>query len=90
MSTEIPYRGARANFASILNRVTDDQEIIVFRRPGKEPVALVAVDELERLLETAYLFRSPANARRLQTAIDRALTDSTPSTNFGVTCQTES
>jgi antitoxin YefM len=34
-------------------------------------VALIAADELESLLETAYLLRSPANAQRLLTALAR-------------------
>lgn len=36
-------------------------------------MALVAADELASLEETAHLLRSPANAVRLLTALNRAL-----------------
>jgi antitoxin YefM len=35
-------------------------------------VALVSADELESLVETAHLLRSPKNAKRLITALQRA------------------
>jgi antitoxin YefM len=34
---------------------------------------LISADELSALIETAYLLRSPANARRLLGALGRAL-----------------
>jgi len=36
---------------------------------------LIAADELSSLMETAHLMRSPANAMRLLTALQRALTN---------------
>ena len=44
----------------------------VVRRRDAEGVALVPVDELAGLQETAQLLRSPKNARRLLTALRRA------------------
>jgi len=38
----------------------------------REDVALIAASELESLLETAHLLRSPRNAERLLTALARA------------------
>ncbi|MGD0005890.1 MAG: prevent-host-death protein, partial [Anaerolineaceae bacterium] len=35
--------------------------------------AMIAASELESLMETAYLLRSPANAERLLSALGRAL-----------------
>lgn len=48
-----------------MDQVVDDREPVVIRRRGKEPVALIAAEDLESLVETAYLLRVPANARRL-------------------------
>jgi antitoxin YefM len=45
----------------------------VIHRRGEEEVAMIAASELESLLETAYLLRSPANAERLLSALGRAL-----------------
>jgi hypothetical protein len=40
-------------------------------RAGHEPVVIVSLDDYQSLKETAYLLRSPENARRLLAAIDR-------------------
>ena len=68
------YSSARANLASLLDRAANDREIVIVRRRRGEDVALIAADELSSLLETAHLLRSPANARRLLQALQRAQT----------------
>lgn len=62
---EIPYSRARGRMEALMDQVADDREPIVIRRRGKDPVALIAADDLESLVETAYLLRVPANVRRL-------------------------
>jgi antitoxin YefM len=56
-----------------LDDVTQNREIVIIRRRGGEDAALISADELSALIETAYLLRSPANARRLLGALGRAL-----------------
>ena len=73
MATETTYTQARAHFARLLARAGEDREVVVVRRRGRASVALVAADELSSLMETAHLLRSPANARRLLSALRRAL-----------------
>ena len=63
---------ARANLAALLDRVTQDREPVIITRRHGEAAALIAVDDLESLLETVYLLRSPANAERLLVALVRA------------------
>ena len=65
------YSESRANYAATLDAVLDDSEEVVITRSGKEPVVIVSLAEYQSLKETAYLLRSPANARRLLGAIDR-------------------
>ena len=65
MATETTYSALRANLASYLDRVTDDREVVVVKRRGARDVAIIAADELAGLTETAYLLRSPKNAKRL-------------------------
>jgi antitoxin YefM len=72
MALETSYTSLRENLATILDRVTDDQEIFIVRRKGSRDVALVPASELAGLMETAHLLRSPRNARRLLTALRRA------------------
>ncbi len=63
---------ARARFGELCDRVTDDREPVIITRHGREPVALIAADDLEGLIETVYLLRSRMNAERLLTALARA------------------
>ncbi len=66
------YTEARARFADILDQVTENREPVIITRRGHAPVALIAADELEALIETVYLLRSRTNAERLLTALARA------------------
>ena len=72
MPKETTYTQARANLASLCDDVTTTREAVIIRRRGARDVALVAADELGSLMETAHLLRSPKNARRLITALQRA------------------
>jgi antitoxin YefM len=72
MPKEASYSEARANFASLCDEVAESREVLIIHRRGAPDVALVAADELESLLETAHLLRSPKNAQRLITALNRA------------------
>jgi antitoxin YefM len=65
------YSESRAHYAEVLNSVVDNREEVVITRAGHEPVVIVSLDDYESLKETAYLLRSPENARRLLAAIER-------------------
>jgi antitoxin YefM len=65
------YSESRAHYAEVLNSVVDNREEVVITRAGHEPVVIVSLDDYEALKETAYLLRSPENARRLLAAIER-------------------
>lgn len=65
------YTESRAKYAETLSSVVEDREEVVITRAGHEPVVLVSLEDYESLKETAYLLRSPENARRLLTSIDR-------------------
>jgi antitoxin YefM len=65
------YTESRARYADVLDAVTNDREEVVITRAGHEPVVIVSLADYESLRETAYLMRSPANARRLLDAMER-------------------
>jgi antitoxin YefM len=73
MAIETTYTDARQGLARLLDRVTNDREVVLIRRRGREKVALVSAQELAGLQETAHLLRSPRNARRLLSALRRAM-----------------
>ena len=58
--------------AAVLDRVADDKEVVIVRRRGAKDVAMIPADELNGLMETAHLLRSPKNAQRLLAALHRA------------------
>lgn len=65
------YTESRARYAEVLDSVIDDREEVVITRAGHDPVVIVSLADFESLRETAYLMRSPANARRLLDAMER-------------------
>ena len=67
----LSYTESRARYAEVLDSVTNDREEVVITRAGHDPVVIVSLEDYQSLKETAYLMRSPANARRLLDAIDR-------------------
>ncbi len=67
MST-ITYSAARENFAETMDRVCDSRQPVIVTRQKQRSVVIMSLEDYEALNETAYLLRSPANARRLLTA----------------------
>jgi antitoxin YefM len=72
LANRTTYTQARANLASLCDRVAETREPYVIERRNGENVVLMAEAELNSLLETAHLLRSPNNARRLAAALERA------------------
>ena len=67
----LSYSESRARYAETLNAVVDDREEVVITRAGRESVVMVSLEDYESLKESAYLLRSPENARRLVASIER-------------------
>lgn len=72
LTKQTNYTNLRQNLASILDEVIEDRDLIIVSRPGKEDVAILAASELSSMMETLYLLKSPANARKLLAAMERA------------------
>ena len=66
----ITYTAARENLASTINRVCEDHAPVVITRNRDQAVVMLSLAEYESLQETAYLLRSPANAKRLLQSIE--------------------
>ena len=62
---------ARKTLFPLIERVNEDRDSVeIVSRRGN--AVLMSADDYAAWQETAYLFRSPANARRLLDAYDRA------------------
>lgn len=59
MPIQTTYTQARANLASLWDEATRNREIVIIERRGSESVALISVEELEGLLETATCCAPP-------------------------------
>ena len=67
------YSHLRENLAEIWDEVEDSREPVIVERRGHQALAILPADELASLEATAHLLRSPKNAARLLTALQRAL-----------------
>lgn len=65
----ITYTSLRATLASAMDRVCDDHEPLIVTRNGAQSVVMISLEDYQALEETAALLRSPANAKRLLTAV---------------------
>ena len=63
--TAITYTAARENLASTMDRVCSDHSPVIITRNRDQAVVMLSLEDYESLQETAYLLRSPANAKRL-------------------------
>ena len=63
---------ARKRLFPLIEQVNEDCDAIEIVSRKGDAVVLMPADEYAAWQETAYLFRSPANARRLLDAYERA------------------
>lgn len=66
----ISYTAARENLASTMDRVCADHSPVIITRNRDQSVVMLSLEDYESLEETAYLMRSPANAKRLLEGIE--------------------
>ena len=72
MTIQTTYTDARERFASLLDEVTDNREVVIIRRRGRDDVALIAADDLAAMMETLNVLGDAAHTERLLTALQRA------------------
>lgn len=65
----ISYTAARENLASTMDKVCADHAPIIITRNRDQAVVMMSLQDYEALEETAYLLKSPKNAKRIMSAI---------------------
>ena len=65
----ISYTKARKNLASTMEKVCDDHNPLIITRKSNRPVVMLSLEDYQAMEETAYLLRSPKNAKRLLESI---------------------
>ena len=68
----VTFTDFRKNLSAYLDRVDDDSDAVVVTRHNKPAVAVLSLRDYSSLMETAYLLRSPANAKELRESIAQA------------------
>ncbi|GFO67125.1 antitoxin YefM [Geomonas limicola] len=61
----ITYTSVRSNLAQTMDNVCDDHSPVIITRKAAQSVVMMSLEDYHALEETAYLLRSPKNARRL-------------------------
>ena len=65
----VTYTAARENLAATMDQVCNDREPVIITRNRDQAVVMVSLEDYKALDETAYLSRSPKNAKRLLASI---------------------
>jgi antitoxin YefM len=65
----ITYSHARSHLAETMEKVCDDHAPVIITRQHQRSVVIISLEDYQALEETAYLLRSPKNARRLMESI---------------------
>ncbi|MDA1044007.1 MAG: type II toxin-antitoxin system prevent-host-death family antitoxin [Verrucomicrobia bacterium] len=65
------YTAARENLATTMQHICEDHEPVIITRRRDQAVVMMSMEDYTSLEETAYLLRSPKNARRLREAVDQ-------------------
>jgi antitoxin YefM len=63
------YTEARETLAVTIRRVCRDHAPVIITRKREDSVVMMAQEDYDSLTESAYLLRSPKNARRLLDSI---------------------
>ncbi|WP_274371813.1 YoeB-YefM toxin-antitoxin system antitoxin YefM [Morganella morganii] len=66
----VSYSEARQNLSTTMIQTVEDRAPVLITRQNGESCVLMSLDEYNSLEETAYLMRSPKNARRLMDSIE--------------------
>lgn len=66
----ISYSEARQNLSATMMKTVEDRAPVLITRQNGEACVLMSLEEYNALEETAYLLRSPANAKRLMNSIE--------------------
>ncbi len=63
------YTEFRTNLKSYLDRVEEDNEILIIKRGRGSGAVMISLDEYNSIMETVHLLSSKANADRLYESI---------------------
>ncbi|HEY0267828.1 MAG TPA: YoeB-YefM toxin-antitoxin system antitoxin YefM [Methyloradius sp.] len=66
----VNYSFTRQNLTAVMDKVGQDHAPVLITRQKGDPVVMMSLDDYNALQETAYLMRSPKNAKRLMKSVE--------------------
>ena len=66
----INYSDLRKNLKSVMDQIISDHEPVIITRRNGDNVVMVSYEDYAAIEETAYLLKSPKNAKRLRESIE--------------------
>lgn len=66
----VNYSELRKNLQSVLDKVCNNHEPVIVTRRNGDNLVLLSYEDYSAIEETAYLLRSPKNAKRLRESIE--------------------
>lgn len=69
MEDIVTFTHARQNLSALMDRVTENHEVIAITRGNRPPVVMLSIEDFKGYAETAYLMSTEANRRALTEAI---------------------
>lgn len=66
----LTFTEARKHFADTMQRVSDNAEPVRILRRDAPDVVMIDAEEYDAMIETLYLFSTPANAGHLNASLD--------------------
>ena len=65
----INYSNARSQLKSVIDKVIDDDDVVIISRRDADDAVVMSLDHYNGLMETLHLLGNPANAVQLHTSI---------------------
>lgn len=66
----VNYSELRNNLKEMMDKACEDHETVIVNRKNHADVVMLSLADYEALQETAYLLRSPENAKRILESIE--------------------
>ncbi len=70
MDDIVTYTHARQNLKALMDRITENHEVVAITRGNRPPVVMMPLEDFRGYAETAYLMSSKANYNAITEAID--------------------
>lgn len=67
----IDYTEFKEKISAVIDKVNDDHAPVLIVRQKGQSAVLMSLEDFKSYEETAYLMKSPENARRLNTAVEQ-------------------